>query len=225
MPRMNRVNPFGELILTSMRGSLMGNRGCLHDSRGYIIKRSARPAWITCTLSFKGRKRELMSPRQYTELFFLDEATALTAGHRPCGTCQRERLDEFRTRWVQAVPEASASLADIDRQLHRERLAGGGALQFANLHASALIEGSFVVSETSSHTAFLVWNERLYAWTPQGYRAPIDLMSARYAVITPPSICRIYASGFQPGIHPSVKVPLSGSSPAGATQSIAAKTE
>ena len=89
MPRQNRVNPWGEIISVSDRGLFMGNRGTLHDAHGQLTsQRWTRKPWVTCQLSFKDRHRQVMSPGQYTELFFLDEATALAAGHRPCATCQ-----------------------------------------------------------------------------------------------------------------------------------------
>lgn len=90
MPRQNRVNPFGEIIATPERGTFMGNRGVLHDEEGRVRRKWKVKRWIVCVLEFRGRKRKVMTPRRYTELFFLDEATALAAGHRPCAECRRE---------------------------------------------------------------------------------------------------------------------------------------
>ena len=89
MPKQNRVNPFGDLIATSARGTVMGNRGCLHDTTDRPKRQYQTKRWIMCKLDFKGRHREPMPPNQYTSLFFLDEATALAAGHRPCCECNR----------------------------------------------------------------------------------------------------------------------------------------
>ena len=100
VPLQNRVDPWGRLIADRARGSLMGNRGVLHDADQQIRKSHALKRWIICQLEFKGRRRQIMQPGQYTELFFLDEATALAAGHRPCAECQRERFNEFRTAWT-----------------------------------------------------------------------------------------------------------------------------
>ena len=99
MPLQNRITPEGDICVSNARGTLMGNRGCLHDDQKRIISRSKRDAWVTCALSFKGIRRPLMAPGSYTELFFLDEATALAAGHRPCATCRRDRYDAFMAAW------------------------------------------------------------------------------------------------------------------------------
>ena len=95
MPRQNRVTPLGEIIAHEARGLVYGNRGCLHDDDGWIRRRYAGKLWISCRLSFKGRRRELVRPGRFTELFFLDEATALAAGHRPCAECRREDYNRF----------------------------------------------------------------------------------------------------------------------------------
>src|SRR4051794_26424644 len=99
MPRQNRVTPSGDIITTPERGTLMGNRGVLHDADARIVRRWQGKRWIACVLEFKGRWRPVMAPGRYTELFFLDEATALAAGHRPCAECRRRRFDEFRDTW------------------------------------------------------------------------------------------------------------------------------
>ena len=103
-PKQNRVTPFSTLIATPARGTLMGNRGCLHDDHAQIRRPFQGQRWIICLLEFKGRKRSIMTPGQYTELFFLDEATALAAGHRPCAECQRDRFNLFREIWGQGRP-------------------------------------------------------------------------------------------------------------------------
>lgn len=115
----NRVNPEGEICFSSEKGTLMGNRGCLHDDEQKIRYSSKRDAWVTCLLSFKERRRKLMQPGQYTELFFLDEATALAAGHRPCAECRRERYKQFLAAWPSLGDGIRA--ADVDRALKQER--------------------------------------------------------------------------------------------------------
>ena len=127
MPRQNRVTPFSSIVAVSARGTLTGNRGCLHDDRQNIRRLFQGTRWIICLLDFKGRKRKLMTPGHYTELFFLDEATALAAGHRPCAECQRERFTRFRDLWVTANPELAdssrAAATVMDAAIHRERTA------------------------------------------------------------------------------------------------------
>jgi hypothetical protein len=122
------VTPFGELIATPARGTLMGNRGRLHDPSRRIVRRAASGyrAWVTCRLTFRGRHRTVMAPNRYTELFFLDEATALAAGHRPCGECRREDYRRFKASWLVANRDRGlgpdAVIGAIDRELHRDRL-------------------------------------------------------------------------------------------------------
>jgi len=128
MPRQNRVTPYGAIIATPERGLFMGNRGILHNEREEIVTPYRSKAWIICRLQFKGRARTLMSPGRYTELFFLDEATALAAGHRPCFECQRERASAFRAAWQEAheTPgDRRLKMRDIDAVLHQERLTPG----------------------------------------------------------------------------------------------------
>src|SRR5437762_13426760 len=127
MPRQNRVTPFGEIIATQGRGTFLGNRGVLHDGAGHVKRAWQLKRWLVCVLEFRGRKRQVMTPGHYTELFFLDEATALAAGHRPCAECRRERFNAFRKAWRSAHPGAGASSLptadEIDRRLHAERVA------------------------------------------------------------------------------------------------------
>ncbi len=122
MPRQNRVNPFGEIITAPERGTFMGNRGVLHDEEGSIRRAWLGKRWIACVLEFRGRKRKVMTPDRYTELFFLDEATAFAAGHRPCAECRRERFNAFRNAWRLEEDLQPPTAAEIDDQLHNERL-------------------------------------------------------------------------------------------------------
>jgi hypothetical protein len=123
MPRQNRVTPFGDIIATPERGTFMGNRGVLHDQQGNIRRQWQLKRWLVCVLQFRGRKRTVMSPGRYTELFMLDEATALAAGHRPCAECRRERFNAFRSAWRLARAADASSLptaVEIDNCLHGE---------------------------------------------------------------------------------------------------------
>lgn len=206
MPRQNRVTPFSTLIRTSARGTLMGNRGCLHDAHEQIRRPFHGTRWIICLLEFKGRKRPIMVPGQYTELFFLDEATALAAGHRPCAECQRERFNLFRETWAKANPElagsARPSATTIDAALHAERLAAGNQAQRFCASIEDLPDGAFITDD--GQTAYLVLKGQLLRWTPAGYehlsRQPIHYPAR---VLTPASVVRTLNAGYPVGIHPS----------------------
>src|SRR2546427_447059 len=130
MPLQNRIDPWGHLQTVDARGTLLGNRGILHDGKREIVAQWRTKAWLTCRLAWKGRERTIMSPGSYTELFFLDEATAFSAGHRPCAECRRERFQEFKSLWIAANSEVSASpdppISAIDRIIHAERTLRGG---------------------------------------------------------------------------------------------------
>src|SRR5438128_10993579 len=126
MPYQNRVDPFGAIFGSPARGTFMGNRGgAIHNEDREILRPFKSRRWIACVLEFKGRHRQVMTPGRYTELFFLDEAVALAAGHRPCAECRRERLNAFRKAWRSAHPGTSdsplPSAGEIDRRLHAER--------------------------------------------------------------------------------------------------------
>jgi hypothetical protein len=126
MPRQNRVTPFGDLIAIPDRGTFMGNRGILHDEEGKIRRAWQVKRWLVCVPEFRGRKRSVMTPNRYTELFFLDEATALAAGHRPCAECRHARFIAFSNAWKMASPESGGSSRptadEIDDRLHAERI-------------------------------------------------------------------------------------------------------
>lgn len=205
----NRVDPWGKLHAVSSRGTLMGNRGILHDEGNRIVRPWAHKAWVTCLLEFKGIKRPRpFSKGNYSELFFLDEATAFAAGHRPCAYCQRTRHTEFKDAWVRAnVTEelrAKTSMPDVDRVLHGERaISRGGKVTFE----ATLLElpaGSMFEHE---NTAFLVASCGYLPWSFEGYGAPYRIdPRAVVKVLTPRSIVRAFAEGFMPRVHPSATV-------------------
>jgi hypothetical protein len=208
MPRQNRVTPFGELIAISERGTLMGNRGVLHDEAGTIRRVWQLKRWILCVLMFKDRNRVVMSPGRYTELFFLDEATGLAAGHRPCAECQRARFLAFRTAWSTGNSHTSKlppAATDIDEHLHAERINRGEKLAFeANINE--LPDGVFVTLDNADTTAWLLWRSELFAWSSGGYRnrrARPD--RATVSVLTPRSTVAAIRAGFVPQVHPSVE--------------------
>lgn len=184
----------------------MGNRGCLHNSRQQIVRHHRGKRWIICVLQFKDRHRAIMTPGQYTELFFLDEATALAAGHRPCAECSRARFELFRTLWAKAnnaLTDRSFPLAtEIDVVLHRERIAPTEPKAVYQEILAALPDGSFVAFHDNQ--PYLWWEKTLLAWNPEGYRRvesrPADCI---VRVLTPPSIVKTFAQGYIPGIHAS----------------------
>ena len=213
MPRQNRVTPFGELAAVPERGALMGNRGILHDAEGLIRRRWATRAWIACLLRFKGRRRTVMTPRSYTELFFLDEATALAAGHRPCAECRRADFLRFRAAWLAGNGAhglaPNAPIAELDRVLHAERLDGTGrAARKRTWQAplAGLPDGVLVVRAGAPDEPCLVWRGGLLAWSFAGYGPPVRaLPDEMVAVLTPPSTVAAIRAGYAPTVHPSAE--------------------
>ncbi|HMI60527.1 MAG TPA: hypothetical protein VK518_06455 [Puia sp.] len=198
----NRVDPWGNIIRTSARGSWMGNRGLLHDENQNIRRPFKLQAWLICLLEFKGRKRPVMAPRQYTELFFMDEATAFSAGHRPCFECRRKDYDRFKTLWIKANPEygfdEKTSIRKIDEILHTERIDPTGA---KITHTGALIDlpdGSFVIYK--DHPA-VVGGSSIYTWSPFGYEKGVTLPGEeKLTVLTPKSVVNAFRAGYIPQI-------------------------
>jgi hypothetical protein len=209
-PLQNRVTPFGELIATPARGTLMGNRGRLHDPDRRIVRPVAGGyrAWVTCRLAFRGRQRTVMAPHRYTELFFLDEATALAAGHRPCGECRRADYRRFKATWLAANRDRGlgpdALIGRIDRELHRDRLDPDGRPRTYPARLRSLPDGVFVVLPGAAE-ALLVWRGALAPWSPAGYGelrpSPRD---DRVKVLTPRSTTAAIAAGYVPGVHASL---------------------
>lgn len=189
------------------RGTFMGNRGCLHDEQGYIRRLYQSKRWIICQLDFKGRRRSLMRPGHYTELFFLDEATALAAGHRPCAECMRARFNTFRTLWAQANRELAGEMMPpapvIDAVLHGERLTPTGQKMTYPEQLARLPTGSFVMLESSTQP-YLVFEQTLLAWQPEGYGPRLIQSGDRIVqVLTPRSVVQTLALGYQPVLHPT----------------------
>jgi hypothetical protein len=205
VPLQNRVTPLGELIATPERGLVYGNRGCLHDEQGNIRRRYATRRWIACRLCFRGRRRSpLMAPGKFTELFFLDEATALAAGHRPCAECRRSDYNRFSELWSALHPDQTGADA-IDAQLHAERLGHGNReRRLHNAPYGELPDGTFVLEGAQP---LLVMPDRLLKWSPGGYGDGRPRpRNGRATVITPPSLVAILCSGWSPSVpllHPS----------------------
>ena len=199
MTLQNRVTPYGSFEADPARGTLMGNRGCLVNADGELVRRWKEQRWITCLLEFKDRPpRRLMQPGRYTELFFLDEATACAAGHRPCRECRRASADAFHESWRQAHP-GDARLTQVDARLHRERT------QHPHRQAAwaELPEGAIV---SLDGRAWLVVDGGLRAWTHAGYtdHRPWPPRK-RVTVLTPPSTVAAMRAGWRPAIHRSAR--------------------
>ncbi len=199
LPRRNRALPTGELVADPSRGMFMGNRGVLHDPAGRILRRWQTRRWITCVLHFNDRRREIMQPGRYTELFFLDEAVAMAAGHRPCAECRREAWTAFRSAWSRAgLPGTTA--AEIDAVLHEARLKPGGTQLIHSAPAQGLPDGVMVARDG---TPFLISGSALRPFSPGSYGTPLPIPDEGVDVLTPEPLVRVLRAGYQPVLHPS----------------------
>lgn len=185
MPLANRVDPFKNLVATPHRGAWMGNRGVLLSRTGTFRPFTSEKRWIICTLEFKGRKRPLMQPGLYTELFFLDEVTALAAGHRPCFECRTEEAKHFRDL------AGFKSFPELDAQLHAERFDA----QPLQEDWQKLPNGAMI---SCAGKALLVFNEGLYEWSFDGYQ-PVNLAELKIieaSVLTPQTTIAVLKRGY-----------------------------
>jgi hypothetical protein len=206
MPRQNRVTPFGDIIATPERGTLLGNRGVLHDGDGRIRRAWQLRRWIVCVLEFRGRQRQVMTPGRYTELFFLDEATALAAGHRPCAECRHASFLDFCNAWGQAHTNggtaARPTAQEIDDRLHAERIAPDRSKRTTVAALDEMPDGVIVVVAAWGEQAYLVGGDSLLAWSPGGYgvrqRRP---KGEQVNVLTPPSTVAAIRAGYVPEVH------------------------
>lgn len=207
MPLQNRITPFGRLEAAAARGAWMGNRGILHNARREIVAQWRSKAWITCRLDWPGVHRAVFSPHTWSELFFLDEATAFAAGHRPCAYCRRARYNTFKQAWCAANPRLLATphprATAIDARLHLERVTRRGEKVTWRTRFGALPDGAFIELDGA---AWLVWQGRVWPWSHAGYgraRPPLAA-GAAVSVLTPASIVALFRTGFTPQVHPSV---------------------
>jgi hypothetical protein len=190
------MTPYGVLEADPARGTMMGNRGCLVGTRGALLRRWQVERWITCVLAFKDRTgHPMMSPGRYTQLFFLDEATACAAGHRPCRECRRADADAFHAAWRRLHPGDEGFTA-MDARLHRQRTAQAQAAA----HAASLPDGAMVSHEGR---AWLVAEGAIRAWSHSGYGARRDAPAVDVTVLTPPSTLAVMAAGWRPRLHES----------------------
>ena len=202
MPLQNRVTPTGDIIATPHRGLFTGNRGIIHDpaTRTLLRKRWSSPAWITCLCEFRGWRRPVMGRRSWTELFFLDEATAIAAGHRPCFFCRRDDANRFRAAWEKGNGASKPRAAEIDAVLHRERLERGKKrLHPLPMPVAQLPDGAMVQRGEGS---FLILQGRALQWSMAGY-GKADGAIENALLLTPPSTLRALGAGYRPVLHPS----------------------
>lgn len=210
MPNQNRVTPIGEIVAVPERGTMMGNRGRLHDGDGRIRRPWQVKRWLICLLEFHGRHRQVMAPDRYTELFFLDEATALAAGHRPCFECRRARFLAYRDAWAagncQIKPPDRVRVAMIDDRLHEERMGPGRSKGTFRANLDELPDGVFVTLDSRVEEAHLIWRDRLLAWSPGGYTGRGSRPRAEeVSVLTPGSTVAAIRAGYEPEVHPSAQ--------------------
>jgi len=209
MPLQNRVTPFGDIVAIEQRGLFMGNRGIIHDpaTRTLLRRRWTNKAWIICSCEFRGMRREPMSRRSWTELFFFDEAVALAAGHRPCFFCRRPAATAFAAAWAAARGMAHATAAQIDSVLHAQRLRGAQKrIHALRVAPGVLPDGATVVV---SGEAYVMVSGQAFRWTASGYAAPRRLQEAD-GLLTPPSTVAALRAGFRCVLHPTLRAQLEG---------------
>lgn len=211
MSLQNRVTPFGEIVENPARGLLMGNRGGrIHDADTKTLtkRRWASKRWIICVTQFRGRHRQIMAPNSYTELFFLDEVTALAAGHRPCFECQREKAKALAAAYTAAHDHAPMDADAMDICLHGERLA-------CSTQSSTLIHEQMKALPIGAMFAqgkrcFCVAPDGNRQWHIEGYgqtgassALQYSANNNTYRLLTPPSVITALRAGYQPLFHPT----------------------
>jgi hypothetical protein len=202
MPLQNRVTPTGDIVADPNRGIFTGNRGIIHDpaTKTLLKKRWSSPAWLTCVCEFRGWRRQVMGGRSWTELFFLDEATAFAAGHRPCFFCRRGDANRFRAAWQQGNGVTDILAKEMDAVLHNERLERGKKrLHPLPMPVAELPDGAMVQVGAES---FLVLQGRALVWSMAGYRKA-DSVIKDAMLLTPPSTLRAILAGYRPLLHAS----------------------
>ncbi len=200
MPLQNRVLPTGEIVAHPARGAMMGNRGILHDvERRLGAARWRHKAWIACLTDFRGRRRAVMAPGRYTELFFHDEAVSLAAGHRPCAECRRPAFEAFRLAWSTASGGAVPRAAEIDRALHAARVVPGTRQQRTlGMALGDAPDGAFVRIGAMPH---LVWDGAVWPFAPGGYGAPMAPdRRLSVTVLTPVPTLGALRGGYRPTV-------------------------
>lgn len=207
----NRVKPDGSIVVSASKGTMMGNRGVIHKNK-VIVAQFRTKAWITCATNYKGIKRIVMTDNLYTELFFLDEATAFSAGHRPCSLCRNKNFKLFKSSWIEANAQTfnltDFSIGKIDKVLHDERISKDGNKLTYSSKLSALPNG-VIIQMTDSTDFYLYYNQQLLKWSESGYTEitkPKD--DVEVTVLTPASMVKIFRSGYLCEIHESAQTLL-----------------
>ncbi len=202
MTLQNRVMPWGEIVADPARGTLTGNRGILHDAQRRLGRaRWRHKAWIACALDWRAARRVPMTPGTWTELFFLDEAVALAAGHRPCALCRRADYRRFQVAWSRT--DASAATAPgMDAVLHPARIARDDSGATHRADAATLPDGTMIAHDGG---AALVAGARILPFTPAGYRGPQDRPAGPVGVLTPGPMVGVLRAGYRPALHPSAE--------------------
>lgn len=208
MPAQNRVTPFGEIVSYSEKGKYLGNRGelTIDDCRQLVgSSRWKTQSWVYCSTDEKFAPKESEKPPKYTKLFFLDEYTALAAGHRPCGYCLRNSFDDFIEAWLAGNPEYNFQKdisRQIDRVIHKERTSRMRGEEAYNACLASLPSGVMVVLPESSTDCYLWQDEKLCKWSPAEYAASISYeQDAEVDVLTPKTIVNAILAGFIPGVE------------------------
>ncbi len=199
MPLQNRVDPFSRIHAAPMRGLFTGNRGILHDPETRTLTSQGwnRDGWILCALDWKGHQAPLMGKGHWTELFFLDEAVGLAAGHRPCHLCRRAAATAYReAAGVASMAEANAMLTAEMKPLLRAR--APAPREYCT--PQSLPNGAFFATGTQ---AFLKWQDMARPFTWRGYGAP-EPLPASAVRLTPVLSLKALARGYQPVMHPSL---------------------
>ena len=206
MTLQNRVLPTGEIRAIPARGTFTGNRGVLHDDQRRLgTARWRHKAWITCALQFKDFHRVPMTPGRWTELFFLDEAVALAAGHRPCAYCRRPAFTAWREAWTKATG-TRAFAPDMDACLHKARVRRDRSQVRHAAVADSLPEGAFLLWQDRPH---LVTARGIHPYSPLGYGAPLTRPEGTVTVLTPEPTIAVLRHGFRPELHQSATGPAS----------------
>ena len=207
MPYQNKVDPWGNIHAVKSRGMFLGNRGVLHNENQQIVASHRIKGWVTCLLEFKDRKRKVMSPNRYTELFFLDEATAFSAGHRPCAECRRIRYNEFKEKWLEAngklLQGKKTTAPNMDSIIHQERISNKQKVTYPST-INSLPDGTMIGINSK---AFLIWKSKLFEWSFSGYAISEMAyhINDQVIVLTPKSYVKTFSMGFVPEVHKSVK--------------------
>ncbi|HQU67536.1 MAG TPA: hypothetical protein PLI43_05005 [Albidovulum sp.] len=199
MARRNRVTPEGRIIADPARGMFMGNRGILCGSDGALRKPYQHRAWICCVLDWKGNRQPLASAHRWTPLFFLDEAVALAAGHRPCATCRRDAYNRFRAAWA-AATGTLRSAKEMDAAHHPARILPRQRTQVTHKAGiGGLPDGTFI---GWNDTPTLILGDRLLPWSPSGYDPALPRpASGVVTVLTPAPTVAVLAAGYRPVLH------------------------